>query len=266
MSRYLAETNVNGTVIIIPGLNSPAVQAGTRVSPLDGGNLNRMFPGDPRGTATQMIAHYVESELLPHVEYVFDLHSAGRASEYLSSAVACDSDDPMLHKQSVSLLSTFGLPMSMIVEGSTGGDLSMVAACQRRGVVRLSTELSGRGAVNKGELDRAEQGLLRVLRAIGLLSRDIATEEPGPTQFIRRHSAKDFVYSPATGVFEPFVELGDCVEADQAAGMLHFTEDPWRAPIEVRFKKSGIVIVKRALARTCAGEGLFGTGGPISVM
>lgn len=39
--------------------NYPAAQAGLRTSPLDGGNLNRSFPGDPRGTPTQVIADYI---------------------------------------------------------------------------------------------------------------------------------------------------------------------------------------------------------------
>lgn len=260
MSRYLTASDVNGTAIIIPGLNAAAVEAGTRVSPLDGGNLNRLFPGDPRGTVTQMIAHYVEAELLPRVDHVFDLHSGGRATEYLPSAVICDGDDSELHKRTLALVDSFALPVSMIVEGSTGGDLSMVAACQRRNVLRISTEMPGRGSIGKSDLERAEQGLLRVLRKIGLLSRDLATQAPGPTRYIRRHSAKDFLYSPATGIFEPYVDLGDTVSASQVAGLIHFPGDPWHEPIELRFKKAGVVILKRSLARTHAGECVFGTG------
>ena len=260
MSRCLTVADVTGTLIIIPGLNAPAVESGTRVSPLDNANLNRTFPGDPRGSATRMIAHYVESELLPRVKYVFDLHSGGRAMEYIPSAVVCDGDDPDLHRRSLALLNTFGLPVSLIVEGSTGGDSSMVAACQRKGVVRVSTEIAGRGAVAKAQMDQAEQGLLRVLRQIGSLSRDMAAEPPVPTRYIRRHALKDFVYSTGTGIFEPHAELGDTVSPDQLAGRLHFTDDPWREPLEIRFKKPGTVIFKRVLARTHFGESVFGTG------
>ena len=39
----------------MPALNLPAVLAGTRVSPMDQVNMNRAFPGDPRGTPTLMI-------------------------------------------------------------------------------------------------------------------------------------------------------------------------------------------------------------------
>ncbi len=39
--------------------------AGTRVSPIDEGNLNRAFPDDPDGTVTQQIAYYIDSRPVP---------------------------------------------------------------------------------------------------------------------------------------------------------------------------------------------------------
>ena len=49
---------VSGRIIVLPALNAPAVHAASRVSPVDGGNLNRTFPGDPDGTPTAMIANF----------------------------------------------------------------------------------------------------------------------------------------------------------------------------------------------------------------
>jgi predicted deacylase len=51
--------------------------AGMRTSPLDEGNLNRSFPGDPYGGPTAQIADYIESVLLPQCDFVFDFHSGG---------------------------------------------------------------------------------------------------------------------------------------------------------------------------------------------
>ena len=50
LARTLDPAEVRGTVIIVPALNYPAFRAGTRTSPIDGGNLNRSFPGRPDGT------------------------------------------------------------------------------------------------------------------------------------------------------------------------------------------------------------------------
>ena len=75
--RDLDPAEVRGRVIILPSANFPAAMAGTRTSPLDQGNLNRSFPGDPAGGPTAQIAYYIEHELLPRCDFVLDIHSGG---------------------------------------------------------------------------------------------------------------------------------------------------------------------------------------------
>ncbi len=47
LAARLTVEEVQGRVIIVPTMNALAAKAGRRCSPLDGGNLNRSFPGDP---------------------------------------------------------------------------------------------------------------------------------------------------------------------------------------------------------------------------
>ena len=47
LSRTLSPDAMRGQVIILPMSNYPAAKAGRRTSPIDEGNLNRNFPGDP---------------------------------------------------------------------------------------------------------------------------------------------------------------------------------------------------------------------------
>ena len=42
--RQIDPADVRGRIIVLPSLNMPAVRADARVSPLDGANLNRVFP------------------------------------------------------------------------------------------------------------------------------------------------------------------------------------------------------------------------------
>jgi uncharacterized protein len=82
LGRLIDPDDVSGQIIIIPMLNFPAAQAGLRTSPIDDGNLNRCFPGDANGPPTQIIAHYVETCLLPGSDFMIDLHSGGTSSHY----------------------------------------------------------------------------------------------------------------------------------------------------------------------------------------
>ena len=82
----LDTSSVSGCIIMMPALNYPAVLADTRVSPIDAGNMNRAYPGSADGTPTFSIAHFVESVLLPKCDAALDLHSGGKASEFLPCA------------------------------------------------------------------------------------------------------------------------------------------------------------------------------------
>ncbi|MGO7465109.1 succinylglutamate desuccinylase/aspartoacylase family protein, partial [Rhizobium ruizarguesonis] len=53
LARKLKAEEVKGTVIIVPVMNYPAFQEGTRTSPIERGNMNRSFPGRPDGTVTE---------------------------------------------------------------------------------------------------------------------------------------------------------------------------------------------------------------------
>src|SRR5204863_2858930 len=82
LARGLAPEMVTGRIIIIPSLNLPAARAATRLSPLDGMNMNRAFPGAPEGPVTSQIAHFLTTVLFPLSDVVIDIHSGGRRMEF----------------------------------------------------------------------------------------------------------------------------------------------------------------------------------------
>jgi len=63
--RTLEPAEIHGRIIILPSANFPAAMAGSRTSPLDGGNLNRLFPGDPSGGPTAQIAYTSRANYCP---------------------------------------------------------------------------------------------------------------------------------------------------------------------------------------------------------
>ena len=78
---------IQGRVIIVPMANFPAAKAGLRTSPIDEQNLNRIYPGDPDGSPSFMIAHYIESQLFSIADYSLDLHTGGSSLHYVPSVV-----------------------------------------------------------------------------------------------------------------------------------------------------------------------------------
>jgi predicted deacylase len=83
LAREVTPEQVSGRLILVPSLNMPAAWAATRLSPLDGMNMNRAFPGHPEGSVTSQIAHYLTTVLFPTSDVVIDIHSGGRSMEFV---------------------------------------------------------------------------------------------------------------------------------------------------------------------------------------
>ena len=69
-------TVLQGTVILVHVANLPSFLGRTiYYSPVDGKNLNRMFPGNAQGTLSQRIAHQITNKVIDQADYLIDLHS-----------------------------------------------------------------------------------------------------------------------------------------------------------------------------------------------
>ncbi len=143
--RALEPSDVRGRLIFLTSANFPAAQAGMRTSPIDEGNLNRSFPGDPDGGVTAQIAWYIEHRLLPQCDYVFDLHSGGSSLMYIPSGLCRRQSDPALMARALELLEAFAAPVSYVTDAPQGEDRTLTAAAVRQGVIHLGTELGGGG-------------------------------------------------------------------------------------------------------------------------
>lgn len=68
----------SGSVDVIPIVHEAAYLNDSRLSPIDGGNLARVFPGRRDGTPTEQIAFALTSMILPGCDLLIDLHTSGR--------------------------------------------------------------------------------------------------------------------------------------------------------------------------------------------
>ena len=85
-----------------------------RTSPIDQGNLNRLFPGRPDGSITEKIADYFQRYLLPMADVVLDFHSGGRTLDFLPFAAAHILENPAQQAACVAARNAFNAPFSML--------------------------------------------------------------------------------------------------------------------------------------------------------
>jgi predicted deacylase len=252
--RELEPGEIQGRVIVLPAANLPAAMAGVRVSPIDQGNLNRAFPGDPEGTPTFAIAHYIDTVLYPMADFHHDLHAGGSSLQYLPFASMRRGADEDLNRRSLAALKAFGAPIGLVWAYSPDKRLSSVAAIDHS-LVALGGEFGGGGSVSRRGIRIIEQGLRNLLAHAGIIAPGRAAGDfDGPTRLMQVRSRDDYVYAPEAGLFEPAVELGDDVKAGQPCGRVHFVDNPGRPPEECRFHGDGMVICKRHYGRVERGD------------
>ncbi len=246
LARELDSASVQGRVILIPGLNFPALCSGTRTSPIDGGNMNRSFPGSSRGSITNMIAHYVHSQILPLCDVVVDIHSGGKTLNFVPSAVMHQLDDKQRMRATLEALMVFGAPVGLVLQ-ELDAEGMLDTAVEEMGKIFISTELGGGGSVTAETLRIANVGVRNLLRHFGLIDEPVARREDfgmEPTRLMHTPDGDCFVIAENEGIYEVIADLGTEVEIGSVIGRVHDHQDPSRQPVDHLAHRSGLLLCR----------------------
>tara|TARA_B100000945_G_C20372960_1_gene593102 strand:- start:92 stop:1099 length:1008 start_codon:yes stop_codon:yes gene_type:complete len=241
LANELKQEDIQGQVIIVPYLNFPAVLAGRRLSPVDGLNMNRSFPGDPQGTMTMMIADFVFQHLVQRSDVVIDLHSGGSSMIFEPCVVIHHLENLQQMKETISASRSFGAPISLVVrELDSSGMLDTVV--EESGKIFISTELGGGGFVSPRTLIIAENGIRSILRYFNIIPNFDKTVPE--TRFMETPEIGGYLMSPNEGLFQPLIELGEHVNEGQIVGLLHSLTEIDSPALEITSKIEGILVMR----------------------
>lgn len=256
LARALTPEMVSGRVVIIPSLNFPAACSATRLSPLDGMNMNRAFPGQPEGAVTSQIAHYLTTVLFPASDVVIDIHSGGRSMEFVPCATMHLVRDRDQRARMFEAMLAWNSDFAFLYADIAGTGLLPVEA-ENQGKLVVTTEMGG-GECIPADVHRLTQGGLRnVLVHIGVLKGRVQTRAslglPSVTLVQALHR-EDYLLAPESGIFEIALDLGTPVKKGQTIGFIHHLERPDRDPESVVARTSGILVTMRAPCLTRQGD------------
>jgi uncharacterized protein len=255
LTRIISDLNpseMSGRIVALPMANEPAAQAGMRNSPIDGLNLNRVYPGNMFGTPTAVIADYIERHLMAQCEVVLDLHCAGDSFNYLPCTTVIYHPDREERIRRLALAIAFGAPNILMMHSFEERNSS--GAAKRAGAVRFATEISGDITVQM-----TIDGIMNVLRWAEILPRSPKrpARKPAMPAIQVVHPEAHYFYATSEGLFEPMVKLGDSVATGDRVGFIHDPSRPFRKAEEVRVSASGQVVCLRALGRAKRGDCLL---------
>ncbi|MDO5529510.1 MAG: N(2)-acetyl-L-2,4-diaminobutanoate deacetylase DoeB [Paracoccus sp. (in: a-proteobacteria)] len=240
LAAELRPEDISGRVIIVPYMNYPAFRAGTRVSPVDGMNLNRSFPGRPDGTATQKIADYFQNVLVPMADLVLDYHSGGKTLDFLPFACAHELDDPAHHAACIAAMEAFGAPYSLRLREIDNVGM-YDSAVEAQGRLFVTTELGGGGTATAKSVAIARRGALNLLRHIKILPGEV---EPAPSVTLSMPGDDCYHFAGAEGLFEPVRDMGDQVEKGDLIARIWPSDRTGAAPAEQHAQRSGLIAAR----------------------
>ncbi|HMB64040.1 MAG TPA: succinylglutamate desuccinylase/aspartoacylase family protein [Eudoraea sp.] len=202
----------SGMVICIPVVNVFGFLNQKRQFP-DGRDLNRVFPGSPRGSLASRFAYHIMKEIAPLIDYCIDYHTGGDG-RFNIPHVRINEDD----KESLKLAKVFS-PRFVIQTGHR--DKSFRETLHKRNKKVLLFE-GGKSLHIDDKVTRAGvSGALRVMTHLGIrdFSGELALMEDRmiKPKIIRNSS---WVRAKYSGMFHPFVRLGSKVNKGDVLGSI----------------------------------------------
>ena len=253
LARDLDPARISGRLILIPTLNNSAAQAGQRVSPLDGLNLNRTFPGDPYGSITEQISFYLNDHLFPIADAYADLHSGGSSLHLLPSAIVEPALKTEHMERNIALAKAFAAPYTVVID-NLGDPRTAGAAAVRAGLTTVGTEMAGGGIVRSDALSICKRGVQNIMSHLGIVPENHQASTVAEEKILKLPGAKGFVFAPMEGVFEPFHELGQKVSVGQEAGLVHSLVNPFEPPRVMCYETDGILYGLRMIGKVVKGN------------
>lgn len=266
LARELEPAAIHGRVIIMPTTNVAACVAGQRRSPIDNLNLNRVFPGEAGGSITHRIARFIETELYARADYAVDIHAGGAILHFLPATVIPVTEDAAENEQRVALAASFAASNCMLFGAKTMGlEVGIESAMLRQGVIGISGEFGGSAELCAMPLEIVRSGIRHVMGYTRLTDELPAGPRNRPV-LIDLRGEEVYVAADRTGVLEIQVELGAQVEAGTRLGWLHHPDLSATAPTPILASIAGVVMARRALARSAVGDWLFVIGRPVAAI
>ncbi len=237
LASRIRPEEVSGRIIIVPGMNYPAFRNATRTSPIDKGNMNRVFPGRPDGTITEKIADYFQRTLLPLADYVLDFHSGGKTLTFVPFAAAHVLADKDQQARCVAAMEAFNAPYSVMLLEIDAADMYDTAA-EDQGKVFVTTELGGGGSTTAETMAVAKKGVTNFLKHAGILEGAL---ERGPSVLLDMPGGDCFVFAEHEGLIEFTVDPGSRVEKGQFIARIHEVIRSGTPPVDVRARRAGLL-------------------------
>ncbi len=251
LTQALEPDSVSGRLILIHPFNTQAFRA--RVSmilPEDGQNINRMFPGDPRGQASARAAWWL-TRLSDEADFYLDLHSGDLYEDLTPYAYYPGNAAREVVEKSKKAALVLDLPYLVKSSASTGAYNSAAL----RGTPALLIERGGAGRCSRPDIDAYKKDLVNVFKHLRVLP-----GEPEPVGCPLEMERVVYLESEGEASWLAEVSPGQRLAKGQVLGRV--MDFFGRVIREYRAEMDGIVLYQLQALSTNRGDVLVAYGAP----
>jgi len=244
-----------GTVIIVHMANLPAYLGRTiYTSPVDGQNLNRLFPGKANGSLSERIAHRLTTDLYPLADAVLDVHS-GDGNEDLRpfwTGYYAKAGSPEVIRKSKAMAYAFGLQHVVPFQWElteTSDAIWAGSAAVAQNIPSIDVEAGGMGIIDDEAVRAIEEGFHRTLAHLGMTKKVYSAPQNQKVLYDRQS-----IKSPVDGSWVALESAGNTVTRGQLLG--YVTDWHGRRVFEARSPKDGVLMLRLSAPPVKEGETL----------
>ncbi len=173
LAATIDASTVSGTVIVVPLLNVPSFQRIVpHLNPVDGKNMNRMYPGRPDGTQTERASYAITRQVVEKSDHLIDFHGGDidenlRPYSYWQKTGRAAQD-----AASLAMVLAFGLDHIIITTGrptDPADSRYLENTATTRGKPSITVEAGRAGTVEPHDVAALVTGTLSVMRHLKML-------------------------------------------------------------------------------------------------
>ena len=195
---------LKGTVVGVPIVNLLGFKRGSRYLP-DRRDLNRHFPGNPRGSSASRIAHSFFREILSSCTLLVDLHTG---SFYRANLPQLRAD--LRNPEVVALAESF---VSTAIVHSPGANGSLRRAATEAGIPSVTLEAGEPMRLQTDEVEHGVRGIFALIDQLGMYRKLRVWGNPAPVHYQSR-----WVRADNGGILFGKVQLGESIEKGDLLG------------------------------------------------
>ncbi len=239
MRPTITPGHLAGTIIMVHCANMPSFLGRTvYFSPVDGKNLNRVYPGKTDGTVSDRIAYAMTTEVIEKSDYVLDLHCGDGNESLMPYLYQSETGDAEFDAKIAAMVLAFGMD-HVIVDRGRPTDPAASLYCSTTAITRgkpaVTIEAGYLGGTDQESVDIIKKGIWSVMRLFQMV--EGAPDTVANPIYL---DPSEVLSSPATGLLYPKVEKGQMVKAGD---LLVSVTDFFGAPLaDVKAPFDGVVL------------------------